>query len=403
MLLFFGRKILSRAFLSILLLQASVCFAQSTSDPFPKAGFYNNALGSPVFQMINAAKHTLDIEIYLMADLDVRAAIRSALTRHVKVRVVREPKPIGEPCRIFEVRARADSPDCIDQKKLKNEVVASGGEYVPFKKLTLCADPHKPCFMHGKMVISDKKALLISTGNFNSSNLCNLIQQPDKCNRDFTVVTRDPEIISFLSTTFENDVKQVSYDLAGLFNNSLSRKVTVSPLSLEPLIALIKSATVSIDMENQYLKEPTLNAAIQERAAHGVRVNIVMASTCSFGRPTDHEKQAVAGFMRAFESAGASVRMMPSQFKIDGKPAYMHAKAIVIDSKRAWVGSVNGSGAGLSNNREFGMFLSNPADVSALLHILVSDHDSPDAETWRESLRCKKDRRPISNDGSNGG
>jgi phosphatidylserine/phosphatidylglycerophosphate/cardiolipin synthase-like enzyme len=374
-------------------------FLESLRDVYPAAGFYNNADGSPVFKMIDSAKHTLDIEIYLMADLDVRVAIRKALARHVKIRVVREPKPLGDVCRVFDAVSTKDTPDCVDQKKLKDEIIAADGDYVPFNKPELCANPHKPCYLHGKMVISDQKALMVSTGNFNSSNLCNLIQRPDKCNRDFTVVTRDPEVIDFLGSVFNFDVKGVAYDLPSLFDASISEKVTVSPLSLVPLIKFIKSAKHSIDIENQYLKQADLNAAIIERAHAGVKINITVASPCSFGRPTAHEKLTVAAFMKAFQAAGVSVRMMPSQFKIDGKPGYLHSKAIVVDGTKAWVGSVNGSVAGTSNNREFGMFLNDVADVSALDQILLGDHTSPYMETWQESLRCKKDRRAISNDG----
>jgi len=375
----------------------------SVPDPYPHVGFYNNAEGSPVFQMIHSASQTLDIEIYLMTDLDIRVAIRDALARHVKVRVVKEAKPIGDPCRMFVAASSADAPDCADQKKLKDEIIAAGGEYIAFAKDTLCANPHKPCFMHGKMVVSDQNAVMISTGNFNSSNLCNLSQKPEKCNRDFSVVSRDSKIISFLATIFDNDVKAASYDLAGLFDDILSAELTVSPLSLDPLVNLIKSAKVSIDLENQYLKEPTINAALIERASHGVKVNMTIASACSFGRPTAHDKLQIGGFMTAFEQAGVSVKMMPSQFKIDGKPAYLHAKAIVIDGKHAWVGSVNGSSAATSNNREFGMFLDDETDVAAIEKILVGDHNSVSMETWQDSLNCKKDRSILHDNGDSDG
>src|SRR4051812_39684299 len=63
------------------------------SDELPAAGFYNNAEGSPLFGMLAGAKRSIDIEIYQMSDADVRAALRSALSRQVTIRVVKDAEP----------------------------------------------------------------------------------------------------------------------------------------------------------------------------------------------------------------------------------------------------------------------------------------------------------------------
>ena len=372
-------------------------------DDLPTAGFYNNADGSPIFALLNGAKTSLDIEIYQMADADVRAAIRNALARKIKVRVVKEPAPLGDDCNVFTPIEAKEDPTCADQKKLRAEIIEQGGHYVPFNKDNLCANPARPCFEHGKMVIADQKAVLISTGNFNSSNLCNLKQNPGKCNRDFTVIQRKSEIVSLLSKVFENDLKGEKYNLRKiLMEEGAKDQVTVSPFSLDPLVDFVKSAAVSIRIQNQYLKEPNLNQALIEAARRGVHVEITVASVCSFGPPSAREAESQRALFGSFIDAGFSVRLLPSAFKINGKPGYLHSKAIVIDDRKAWVGSVNGSSSATSNNREFGTFFEEPAWVASLAGILKADHESPDTETLEESLACKKDRNSSGESGGDG-
>lgn len=370
---------------------------QQFSNYLPNEGFYNNAESTPIYGMIDGAQVTLDIEIYQMSDRDVRKALRKALERGVRIRVIKEPDPLGDRCKIFEKIQESDEPDCVDQKNLKTEIITRGGEYVPFNKNELCGVSVQYCFMHGKMVISDQKAVLISTGNFNSSNLCNLSLNPTKCNRDFTMIEKDPEVIEFLSTVFENDLKQTRYDLEPLLaQGQISKKVTVSPYSLDPLVKLIERAKHVIRIENQYLNTDKrnldrFNNALKTASRRGVKVQVTLASLCSFSRPDERAARIATEHFTAFEEANISVRLFPAQFKINGKPGYLHAKAIVIDDSEAWVGSVNGSWSATSNNREFGLFFSTPDWVTPLVNLLKSDHASEDTETWKESLDCKKD------------
>ena len=362
-------------------------------DRLPMAGFYDNSAGSPIFALVAGAQSSIDIEIYEMQDADVRSALRQAMSRGVRIRVVQEPAPLEDPCTIFELGSGHADASCNDQRKLKDEIIAHGGAYVPFNKEALCADPTYSCFEHGKMVLVDQKIALLSTGNFNSSNLCNLSQAPTKCNRDYTMILRAPDQVAFLQSVFDADLKTSKYDLAGLIRTSgMQDQITVSPFSLDPLLNLIRSAKTSIKIENQYLKERAMNDALIAAAQRGVKVEITVASLCSFGPPSSKESQIATDIFTQFDAAGISVRLMPSQFQIRGKPGYLHAKSMIIDGVKAWVGSVNGSTSATSNNREFGVIFQNPEWISGLEKIMDADHASPDMETWRDSLACKLDK-----------
>jgi phosphatidylserine/phosphatidylglycerophosphate/cardiolipin synthase-like enzyme len=83
--------------------------------------------------------------------------------------------------------------------------------------------------------------------------------------------------------------------------------------------------------------------------------------------------------------------MFTREILIDGNPGYLHAKVMVADGNRAWLGSVNGSNAATSNNREFGVFFNNAAWVQALDAQITADRNAAGAESWQQSLSCEKD------------
>lgn len=358
----------------------------------PSLAFYVNGESTPLYDLIEAAKSSLDIAIYEMGDPRILGALRRALDRKVAIRVIKEPEPFNSKCALFAVKEGKEiSEGCKDERRFKREVLAAGGSYVPFNRENLCGDPVRRCFLHGKMVIADSRAVLLSTGNFSKTNLCNLDEDPDRCNRDYTMLTRDAELVGFFSSVFANDLKGEKYDLASLITPSVQAKATVSPYSLYPLVSLIHSANKTIRIANQYLKDKDMNAALVAAAMRGVHVEVTLASLCAFGPPKPETIEESKELLSSLEEAGIEIRMLPARLRIQGKPGYMHAKALLVDDTNAWVGSVNGSWTALSNNREFGLIFSEPNAVKALASSLIDDHVSPDVETWQESLDCKKD------------
>ncbi len=367
-------------------------------------GFYNNPDFAPVAALINASQHTLDIEIYEMGDKSVREAIRRAMgERKVVVRIVQDPTPLGGTCDLFarrKKRGRKISADCQDQMLLVREVKKAGGSYVPFEKTNLCGPQSgnsASCFEHGKMVIIDRgqptlQLALVSTGNFNSSNLCTLKYHPKTCNRDYSYVTRDPEAISGLSEVFAGDLKGERYALDKIAARpALARKITISPFSRPSLIHFIKSAKEKIQVQNQYMKDAELNRALMDAAKRGVHVEMMLASECAFGQPTPSTADKQNKLYKELAEAGVHVRFFTAAMKLNGRRGYLHAKAIVVDGRAAWVGSVNGSAMSLAANREYGIFFNHPTRVAQLSAVMASDQKNPESETAIETLECKKD------------
>lgn len=368
-------------------------------------GYYHNADGSPIVELIDSAKKRLDIEIYEMDDPSVLSAIRKALARGVKVQIVREATPVGGGCKVFERETEEvplslslnlptnDSEEdrkpatCPDQQKLVREVTKAGGKYVPFVKEQLCTGTGN-CLEHGKLAIADSKVALISTGNFNTTNLCDLKYAPSTCNRDYSILTDEPDAVRTLQNVIDKDIRGLAYDAMKVMVGTAKDTLTIGPNSLAPLVSFIKSAKRRIQVQNQYLKDPTLNSALIDAASRGVAIQLNVASACSFAKPTPSQAKAFGAIYQAFEDVGIESRMFNKNITINGKKGYLHAKAIVVDDSRAWVGSVNGSTQAATKNREFGIFFDTAADVEALALQMTEDFDHEHSLTWQDSVEC---------------
>lgn len=388
---------------SVLSLSVGLYLSISTVSAAPADVFYENASGSPIFKLIQSAKKSLAIEIYEIENTRVQDAILKAMDRGVKVRIIQESEAVGSSCPVFDRIYAGDTQECKSQKSFVQKVRSKGGFYTPFAYQQFCSDSQYRCLEHGKMILVDDEKAMISTGNFNSSNLCDpkgvpLDKGPVKpsgelstCNRDYTIVSTDPNVVATLSAVFDSDFKGSAYDLNKILKTKAAQKVTVSPYSLNPLIQFIRSAKKSILVENQYLKNTEMNAELMAASKRGVKVYLVVNSACVFGKPDDYVTEQWKTTFKAFDQAGVKTRTFTRQVKINGYNGYLHSKAIVVDGVRAWVGSVNGSTQALTQNREYGIFLSDANEVAKLSDFIVSDFNDPNTESWQESLLCKKD------------
>lgn len=358
--------------------------------------FENSSSNDALLNLLNNSKKSLDIEIYEMKDQRVHAAIRAALGRGVKVRIIQESLTAAPTCKVFEPKHVDDSEDCLLRKKLVKDVRAKGGIYLPFS-FALCgkAPLEAACFQHGKMVIADGRYAFVSSGNFNPSNLCDKAKT-QTCNRDYSVLTWDAGAVRTLQEIFNLDLRGQPYDLEAILARPEAAKLTVSPLALPNLVEFIRSAKKMIQIENQYLNDARLNEALIEAAQRGVKVYVMVTSLCAFHAPVPNspEWNRWVKQFTAFDQAGIQTRFFTNKIQVGGMKGYLHAKAILVDSERGWVGSVNGSTMSIFRNREFGIYLNDREEALKLGAFLKSDFREPMSETWRQSLQCEKDIKP---------
>lgn len=326
-----------------------------------------------------------------MEDKHVLQALQNAVLRGVRLRIVQDGAPLGATCKIFEPLTQLDPAECQVKKKFVAWVRQHKGTYEPFNTKTLCSPNAKYCYEHGKILITDMSTALISTGNFNPSNFCNYLENPDACNRDYTIMTRDENVIRTLTTIFEMDMRGETYNLQQILSMPMAARMTVSPFSMDPIIKFIQSAKTSIMIQNQYLNDPAMNTALIDAAKRGVKVYIQVSSVCYFAKPDAYTTERWTKNFTAFDQAGIQSRMFTEKMKINKYPGYLHAKAILVDGNRLWVGSVNGSTQSLTVNREYGLFMLEPQTIKKFTQKFTQDFKHQFAVNWQDSLNCKYD------------
>jgi phosphatidylserine/phosphatidylglycerophosphate/cardiolipin synthase-like enzyme len=90
-----------------------------------------------------------------------------------------------------------------------------------------------------------------------------------------------------------------------------------------------------------------------------VRVRIILPAPSG----PDPDAAAVAAVTRA----GAQVHWLPASY------LYAHAKAIMVDGQRAFVGSENLSAASLDRNRELGVIVADQRAIATLQATFAAD------------------------------
>lgn len=353
------------------------------------AGLFDQAKTQIAYQLIAKAQYTIDIEIYEMKDPKFRDLLIQALKRGVQIRIVKDSSTVGDSCSEWQPIEEKDSKSCRDEKNFVQTLQNLGATYSLFNKKELCGIEGKSCFEHGKVMIIDHTRALLSTGNFNSSNLCNLEEKPDQCNRDYSYVTRNKKVIEALSSIFEMDLKNKRWDFEKVISEQ-SAALTISPFSKSRLISFIQSAKQSLWIQNQYLNDPEWNEAILQAAERGVKVNVMLADLCAFGRPTELNQKRAQELFPKFEASGVQVKFFTQQIQVKGQKGYLHAKAMLVDERVAWVGSINGSVTSTEQNREFGVFFKGKKYVKLLLNTIRSDFENTKAIHWQQSLNCVK-------------
>lgn len=354
---------------------------------YPAAGFYENSSAAVVLQSFESAKRTIDVEIYLIWDKDIHSAIDRALDRGVRVRIIVDEEAARD-CKLLSPPQPNEDANCTDLRALFRKISDKGGAVARFAKENLCGVKGKYCHQHGKMVIVDETFALISSGNFNPPNLCNKRQKLSRCNRDYSYVTYEPSALQVLLEVFANDLQGESYDLAKTLAKDASGRLTVSPLSATPILQAIQAAQKIVQVENQYLQDPEMNAALIAAAQRGVKVEVTTASACAFGKPNQQEREKITEIYSAFDAAGISSRMFTRSMKVGNMPGYLHGKALLVDQNLGWVGSINGSFTAFQLNREFGAFFREIKETAKLEQFLVQDHLHAKSVSWQESLDC---------------
>ena len=213
-------------------------------------------------------------------------------------------------------------------------------------------------YTHQKTVILDGKEAWIMTMNLNQSS-------PDS-DREYLAVDDDAADVAEATTIFQADFAKTSVSPSG--------DLVVAPGARPDLIALIQSATKSIDIEAEEFSDTNKNGivdAISNAAQSGVKVRLVIANNS----PDATQPAAIA----QIKAAGAQVvQFGGTSSGGSASHPYVAAKTLLVDCStgtcaRGYTGSENFTAASIEYNRELGVIFGDATELGKIYTTVSAD------------------------------
>lgn len=268
-----------------------------------------------IVDLVSAARASVWMEMYLLTDARAVTALAERARAGCDVRVILEPAPYMSE----------------DANQPAFAALTAAGALVSWSAPRFT-------YTHAKALIVDHARLVVMTLNLTGAGLGG--------NREYAALDDDPADVAAAEAVFAADQ---TGDLAA----AAGRLVTSPDASRTALTDLIAGASGSLAIETEELTDPAIVAALAAARGRGV------ALTLAWPGPPD----AGAGFA-ALAAAGAAVRAV-------AEPA-IHAKVVVADGRKLYLGSANFTATSLDHNRELGLLLDD-AEVARRVAATVAD------------------------------
>jgi phosphatidylserine/phosphatidylglycerophosphate/cardiolipin synthase-like enzyme len=296
-----------------------------TDPDAPYASSYRGGPDQRLAEAIESARARVDLAVLDLNLWSIRDALLSAHQHGASVRLVVE----------------SDYLDTTEIQELKEAGLPVLGD-------------RQQGLMHNKFVIIDRNEVWTGSMNYtvrdgyrNNNNLVRLLS--DRLAANYTAEFEE----MFVDDRFgPSSPVNTPYPLLQLDNVQVETYFSPEDGVAEHLEALIRSAQDSIDFLAFSFTADDLAEAIRQRAAAGVAVRGVMERS-------QVETNAGSEYER-FRQAGLAVRL-------DGNPANMHQKFLVIDGKIVVFGSYNFSRSAETTNDENVLIIHDPHIASLFL------------------------------------
>jgi cardiolipin synthase len=291
----------------------------------PGAGF------SPVYSLINGAKHSIDITMYEFADTAAEKDLAAAAKRGVQVEVI------------------------LDQAEQKEN--SSAYSYFRSHGVKVTWSSSRFRYTHQKTMVVDGAEAVIMTANLTSEYY--------STSRDFLVTDTARSDVSAITAVFTADFAHRS------IHPSDGADLVWSPTDSEDkMLSLINGAHSSLRIYSEEMGDTTIEKALIRAAKRGVDVQV-----CGENEDGEYDsafsKLAAAGIHISYYSSSTGF--------------YIHGKVIEADYGRSgakiFVGSENFSNTSLNDNRELGLIISNQAVMSAIATTFTADFKN--GKQWR--------------------
>lgn len=267
----------------------------------------------PIVAEIAAAETSITLQVYLLGDDAIIDALADAEDRGVSVRVLLEEHPFGGAGTEEETFAR-----------LEDAGIAVRWGNPVFR------------FSHVKTFVLDSHVAIVMNQNLTRSSF-------DQNREFFAITTRTAEVRQ-AAAIFETDWDRTGDEIDG--------PLIVSPTNSRlELLALIAGARTSLDVYAEVVRDPEIVAALAGAAERGVVVRLIVSPDSASNDRGRAERDLLT-------DAGAGV--------IEATGHYIHAKMILADDQRVYIGSQNFTATSLDQNREIGLVLDDALAVARI-------------------------------------
>jgi phosphatidylserine/phosphatidylglycerophosphate/cardiolipin synthase-like enzyme len=257
----------------------------------------------PFLEAVQSARSSVDLVMYELSDPTFEQALLNAARRGVQVHVLLNDGYYGSGSSANQAAYR----------------------YLTARGVRVRWSPSRFALTHQKTLVTDDSIAYIMT--------LNLVDEDYPTSRDFAVVDRNAQDLAAIERTFTADWNNQAV------TPSDGADLVWSPGALGPQLSLINSARHSLDIYNEEMDDSAVTSALEAAARRGVDVKVVMTASSEWDSA-----------FKGLADAGVHVRT----YKQDAS-LYIHAKMILVDGRRAFLGSQNFSAGSLDDNRELGI------------------------------------------------
>lgn len=277
-----------------------------------------------VIDAIAGAKKSVWVKVYLMSDREVIDALTSAAKKGKDVRVMLESRPYG---------GGGLSPREV------TALLQKGGVQVKTTNT-------KFRLTHEKSMVVDGATAYIMTCNLSSSALGGK-------NREYGVIDSQPDDVKAVIDIFNADWNRTE---AKLTNPHL----VVSPINSRKVFSsLINEARSTLEIQAEVLNDDEIEELIADAGRRGVNVQVIIPNT--------------SGSLEEGNDEGSTTLKSGNVAVKESSGFYMHAKMILVDKKKAYIGSINISTSSFDKNRELGIVVSDTTVLQTLSDTFKQD------------------------------
>ena len=273
----------------------------------------------PILAELDAARESITLEVYLLGDEEIIAALERAVDRGVEVRVILEEEPFG---------GAGTQPEVFE--RLRRAGIGVRWDNPAFR------------FSHIKTFVVDRETAIVMNLNLTKTSFTK--------NREFGAITTRPAEVAQAAAIFEADWARAAEPPPG--------PLIVSPTtSRRDLLNLMDGAAESMDIYAEVVRDEEIVDALVAAEDRGAEIRLLVS-------PRSGDERAAEIWLLLADS-GVEVRFQ--------RGLYVHAKMVLVDGARAYVGSQNFTATSLDDNRELGIMIDDPANLARLSQTFAED------------------------------